>query len=290
MTSEGAVFDLGYERYEGPRLNDREVFRRMVVDGLKKSVGIGKRARSKAFPFSLAALAILPAIGVVAIQVVAKAFGLPLGDEVLLDAREYFDWTAQLIFFFVAVAVPNLIIPDRVENVLLVYTSRPPTMNRYLLARLTAMAISVGTFLLLPQLVLLLGEAFISDSFFGHLGDNLALWWQVPLSAFVYMAVNVAAAALISAFVNNRGAAIATYVILINVLTGVGVGLAAVNRYFGLAAISFWPLRIRDWLFDTNTLEDVPGADIGIGYVIAVTVVFVVASVWLILRRYRRLI
>ena len=290
MTTEGAVFDLGYERYEGPRLTERQVFWRMVIDGLKKSVGIGKRARAKAFPFTLAALAILPAVGVVAIQVVANLFGLPLGNEFLLDAREYFDWTAQLIFFFVAVAVPNMLVPDRVENVLLVYTSRPPTINRYLVARLTAMAIAVGTFLLLPQVVLLLGEAFIADSFFGHIGDNLDLLWRIPITAAVYMTVNVAAAAIVAAFVNNRGAAIAAYVIGINVLTGVGIGLSSINRYLGLLSIQFWPPRIRDWVFGQVGFGELPGEDIPIAAVIAATIIFVAACVYVILRRYRRLI
>ncbi len=290
MTSEGAVFDLGYERYSGPRLGDREVFWRMVIDGLRKSVGIGKRARSKAFPFALLALAILPAIGVVVIQVVANIFGIPLGEELLLNAPEYFDWTAQLIFFFVAVAVPNLLIPDRVEGVLLVYTSRPPTINRYLVARLVAMAISVGTFLMVPQLVLLVGEGLISDNFFGHMVDNLAFWWRVPLAALFYLAVNVAAAAAIAAYVNNRGAAIAVYIIAMNVLSGVGFGLSSINRFFSLIAIQFWPPRLRDWIFDRPSPEEVPGTDVPVVAVLGTTLAFVALAVWLIMRRYRRLI
>ncbi len=290
MTAEGAVFDLGYERYAGPRLTDRQVFWRIVIDGLKKSVGIGKRARNKAFPFSLVALAILPAIGVVVIQVVAKIFGLPLGNDVLLNDREYFDWTSQLIFFFVAVAVPNLLIPDRVENVLLVYTSRPPTINTYLVARLVAMAISVGVFLMIPQLVLLIGEALISPSFFEHLADNLSFWWQVPITSLVYLAVNVGAAALIAAYVNNRGAAIAIYIVAVNVLTGVGFGLSSINEYFSLIALQFWPPRIRDWLFGVSTLEEIPGSDVPLVAVVAALLAFVTLAVLLILRRYRRLI
>ncbi len=290
MTSEGAVFDLGYEQYLGPRMSDRQVFWRIVIDGLKKSVGIGKRARNKAFPFSLVALAILPALGVVVIQVVAKIFGLPLSGDVLLNDREYFDWTSQLIFFFVAVSVPNLLIPDRVENVLLVYTSRPPTINTYLAARLVAMAISVGVFLMIPQLVLLIGEALISPSFFGHLADNLAFWWRVPLTSVAYLAVNVGIAALVAAYLNNRGAAIAVYIIGVNVLNGVGIGLSSINEYFSLLSIQFWPTRIRDWVFGVNTLDDFPGVDVPIVAVLTTTIVFLTLAVGLILRRYRKLI
>ena len=126
MSSEGAIFDLDYRRYEGERTGRSKIRWAIVRDGVRKVLGLRRKARRKILPWGLIILAVLPAIAIVGFQVFTQGLG---ADELLEDLipghADYFQFTFQLTFLFIALATPELLIPDRVSNVLTVYASRP---------------------------------------------------------------------------------------------------------------------------------------------------------------------
>ena len=59
----GAVFDLGYKPYEGQRLGRSGAIRTIIKDGVRRVLGLRRKARKKIYPWSMVGLAILPAAG-----------------------------------------------------------------------------------------------------------------------------------------------------------------------------------------------------------------------------------
>ena len=162
--SEGVVFDLGYRPHEGPRLGRGGARRALLKDGLRRVLGLRRKARRKVFPFLLIGIALLPAAFFVAIGVVAGEFDAA---ATLFGHPQYFDLTGSMALVFVALAAGELLIPDRVSGTLQVYASRPLTTWDYLLSRASALAAVVLGFLWLPHVVLFLGRAWVSSRGFG---------------------------------------------------------------------------------------------------------------------------
>ena len=57
----GAVFDLGYKPYTGDRLGRAGAIRAIIADGVRRVLGLRRKARKKVYPWSMVGLAIVPA-------------------------------------------------------------------------------------------------------------------------------------------------------------------------------------------------------------------------------------
>ena len=159
MTSEqGAVYDLGYEPYHGERRGRRGAMATVWGDGTRRVLGIRRKARRKIMPWLLVAMALIPPIVFVGV-----AFVVPAGvanEFDLADANSsFFQLGGTIVMLFTALAAPELLIPDRKDGVLSMLSSRPLTSNDYLAARFASNVTVVGGFLLLPQLLLFIGQA-----------------------------------------------------------------------------------------------------------------------------------
>lgn len=294
MTSEGAIFDLDYRRYEGERTGRAAIRWSMVRDGVRKVLGLRRKARRKVLPWGLILLAVLPAIAIVGFQVLTQGFG---ADEVLEDLvpgpSDYFGLTFQLTFLFVALSAPELLIPDRVNNVLTVYASRPLTLSDYLIARVAALLIVIATFTLIPQIVLYFGSAILSGDIIDHITNNLDLLWQIPAGALAVFASQAGIAFIISAYARRRGVAAGVYIAFTIISGGVAFGMAeAVNRWFALLDLQGSAILLVSRIFDDPALvEDTALAenDITAWASLAVVVGIAVVAGVLLYRRYRRL-
>jgi ABC-2 type transport system permease protein len=158
MTDTGAVYDLGYEPYEGERRGRSGARRTIVADGIRRILGLRRKILRKVMPWGLVVLAMIPAI-----VAVGLAFFLPasVADEVNIASENanFFVWGGTIAMLFAALSAPELFIPDRRDGVLSMLSSRPLTSNDYVFARFTGMLLIVGGFLLLPQFVLYIGQA-----------------------------------------------------------------------------------------------------------------------------------
>jgi ABC-2 type transport system permease protein len=58
----GAIHDIGYRHYEGPRLGAGYIRRSLFVETLRGAYGLGRSARSKVMPFLLLGVMVIPAV------------------------------------------------------------------------------------------------------------------------------------------------------------------------------------------------------------------------------------
>ena len=100
----GAIHDIGYRHYDGPRLGPAYVRRSLYVDTLRGAFGLGRSGRSKVMPFLLLAVLSVPAI---VMGIVTGYFGLavdPAGQAVVACGAKLFKyalsgdplWTREL--------------------------------------------------------------------------------------------------------------------------------------------------------------------------------------------------
>ena len=79
MSAAGSIYDLGYRKYDGPRLGRRHAVRALFGHSLRVSYGIGRGGRAKIAPIVLGGLAIIPAIVGIGVLALARQMGAPGG-------------------------------------------------------------------------------------------------------------------------------------------------------------------------------------------------------------------
>ena len=294
MTSEGAIFDLDYRRYEGKRTSRTAIRWSIVRDGVRRILGLRRKARRKILPWGLILIALLPAIVNVGFQVLVEGFGAEeVLDELLISHSDYFGITFWVTLLFIALATPELFIPDRVHNVLTVYGSRPLTVVDYVLARVGALFILVMAYTLLPQLILYVGGAILSGDVVGHITGNLDLIWQIPAGAVTVFATQTSVALIISAFVRKVGFAAGIYIALSLITFPIAEALAnASSRWFAILSLQDHAILLVSRIFDESEIAaDGPLAMNGISPWVSLLVIAVlaVAAGAFLIRRYRKL-
>src|SRR5687767_5497807 len=135
----GEIYDLGYKHYDGKRLGRAHAIRALVIYSIKRGLGIKKKWTAKLIPLGLYAVAFIPAFIVAGI----KAF-VP-SDDFTYSYHDLNDFIGLTLFIFAAALGPEMLSDDRRENVLGLYFSRALTRLDYLLAKITAMGILLGT-------------------------------------------------------------------------------------------------------------------------------------------------
>jgi ABC-2 type transport system permease protein len=292
--AEGTVYDLGYAPHEGPRLGGRAAFRAMLIDGARRVLGLRRKPMTKVLPWGLIAGAIVPAAWVVALTFVAAGFTLedagPFGDP-----AQFFDVIGTLAMFFVALAAPTLLIPDRQNGVLAIYASRPVRAADYVVARAITLLALTSLFMLIPHAILYVGISSLHmDGFRAGLVENGKQIPEILGTTAAFVLAYGAPAFLVSVFV--RRVAIATGVfVFIMFLSGSLVEAMPratellIFKLLAPLALLWNPVSVRDWLFDREpggyALDRVGFAP----WVGGVTIVLIaIATVVIAHRTYRR--
>ncbi len=66
--SESVIHDIGYQRYDGPRLGRAYAVRSLYVHGVRTAFGLGRGAKSKVFPWIVVGIVFLVAVVLTAIR------------------------------------------------------------------------------------------------------------------------------------------------------------------------------------------------------------------------------
>ena len=64
------IFDRGYRTYEGPRLGPAGARKAVFKDGVRRVLGLGRKAREKIFPWSLISIAVILAAVLIGVSLV----------------------------------------------------------------------------------------------------------------------------------------------------------------------------------------------------------------------------
>lgn len=287
------IFDRGYRKYEGPRLGPSGARAAVYKDGIRRVLGLGRKARRKIFPWALIAVALIAAAIIVGTHWVIGNIQESLREGVPTYGG-LFDFYSGISLLFIAFSGPLLLIPDRTDGVLSVYFSRPLTVDGYLGAKAAAFATVVGAIYLVPQILLHLGLGLISDEgFLPYMGANLDILWKVPVVTLGFVALHGSVIFLLSAWINRTGIAAASFLGLLiagGAIAGqVSQASFAGSRWVSLLALDHHPRIVRDELLGDTVEYPAEAAGFGLWTSITVIVILVVISLIVVRRRYRSL-
>jgi ABC-2 type transport system permease protein len=243
ITRAGSIYDLGYRRYEGPRLGRAAAIRALVVHSLRSTYGIGRGGRSKIAPFVFGAMAVLPAIVIVGGLAIAARFGNPRAlDEIqVIGFGNYFSSVNAIIALFCAAQAPELFGRDQRHGVLPLYFARALRRSDYALGRLIGFWIGVLALLLSPMVILFLGRVLLSTDIAASFGDNLPNIPPVLAQAVILSALYGGLAMTVSAYAPRRAYATAGIIalfILPGLVTGIVIGIGSSGIGTALTLIS----------------------------------------------------
>ena len=124
----GVIHDLGYRRYDGPRLGRRRIVAALAWHSFRSAFGLGRGAKAKIVPVIAFLALCLPAV--------VNAFAMSRGNPRVVDYDTYTPVLRNLIMtVFVAVQAPELVSRDLRSRVLPLYFSRPIKTGDYPLAK-----------------------------------------------------------------------------------------------------------------------------------------------------------
>ena len=266
----GVIHDLGYRRYDGPRLGRAAIIRALYWHSLRSAFGIGRGAKAKIVPILAFILMCQPAI------VNAVAVAQRPGQPPVVDYDTYaYQLRTLVMLIFVAAQAPELVSRDLRSHVLPLYYSRPMRRLDYPLAKYLAFTAACLLLVEIPLIILYVGNLLSA-------GGGSAVWGQtkalIPgLGVGALWALLLAAIGLFLASLTGRRAyatgMIAIYFFLTWILARIliniaqhGGGPGPVHAPGGLAAASI-PLSarlpglispftvldgVRQWLGGTN--------------------------------------
>jgi ABC-2 type transport system permease protein len=298
MSATGAVYDRGYRPYEGERGGRGASRLALVRVSIRRALGLRRSWRQKVLPWSLLAIATIPAVVNVGVKYVFR--NTPASDFDLITFRDYVGVSTMLLLF-VAITAPDMVCPDRRNRVLPLIFARPLTGNDYVLAKVGALTALLFGFSFLPQVVLFVGQMLVvEEGALEFLTDNAEVLWQVPVAVALFSLFWASLALAIAATSTRRvvgGVALLATVLISGAVASALVAAGGTDPEFifndgslwGLLSVIDLPLRIVDLVFlghvdPSSLVGGAPGAGIG---VVAVYVAVVAGSLGYLVYRYR---
>jgi len=291
----GAVYDLGYEPFDGERRGRSGARITVWTDGLRRMLGLRRKARRKILPWILVAMALIPPIVAVGI-----AFLIPanIADEIDLASQnaDFFQLAGTITMLFTALSAPELLVPDRRDGVLSILSSRPLTSDDYLAARFASLLTIIGAFLLMPQVVLFVGQAGSDpDGLFRGLVNAADTLPKIVIVAAIYAVAFVPLGFVVATFSERKAIASSIYLAVMIALAAIADAIVRNATFTGAKWVALMsPLDLADAanaeIFGRSNADSLMAvADINpyIG-VVSLLVIAVVATA-VSAARYRRL-
>jgi ABC-2 type transport system permease protein len=215
----GVIYDIGYQRYDGPRLGRLHARRALFRHSLTGTFGIGRGGKAKILP--LAMLAIITTAVVVVVATASRTGVLPLRYDSL-------PWAFQVpIALFLAVQAGEMLCRDSRFGVLPLYFSRPIRRDDYSIAKLAAMAAALTFLMGAPLLLLYIGSLFTVTHGFADFRYQTGQFLLGLTNAGVHAVVLGALGLAIASFAKRRAFATGSVIGVLIVSTTVGNILAS---------------------------------------------------------------
>jgi ABC-2 type transport system permease protein len=285
----GAIYDLGYRGYDGPRLGRRAAIATLFWASLRAAYALKRSGRAKIVPWGLAALLMAPAGVTVAVSALAPFAPSPFNYDNFL-------WNTQtLVAIFVAAQAPELVSSDQRNRVLSLYFSHALERSDYALAKLGALAAAIFGITLAPMLVLFVGRVLLAADVVKAFGDEVNNLPQVIGTPLVYAVPLAALSLAIAAYTPRRAYATGAIIAVFIVSAAIGGILSEAITTGPLGDLSqlinpMVPIDgTRDWLLGAS-VQDSPVRGTGFPLYLfgiewlAIAVVGTAVIVW----RYRR--
>lgn len=261
----GVVFDIGYQRYAGPREGRRRARLAVYKDGFRKVLGLGRGAKAKLLPWAC----ILLMVGISTVLAVMAGAGQRLlgdsGAEMVPGTSHYFysNLAITILFVFAALVAPRLLCPDRRNGTLHLYLVRPLTATNYVEARWAAFLTVMVLVAWLPQCVLLAGRVLGHPEPLAYLDAN---WTDIPkfLLAGAAIATMIATVSMLaSGLATRRGYASVLLIALYLIPNAVTAPLTFNEQLQWVSAFSLWDIlsETNKWIFNGIEQPLAPGEE-----------------------------
>jgi ABC-2 type transport system permease protein len=284
----GAIHDIGYRHYDGPRLGTSYIRRSLFVETLRGAFGLGRSARSKIMPFLLLSVMVLPAI---VVGIVAGYFGF---DELPLGYTEYVITMQVAVTVFLGSQAPAVMSRDLRFRVAPLYFSRPLSRQQYVQAKYAGMAAALLLLTGLP-LTLLLAGALLAEM---PLGEQLPDYLRAMGGAVLYALVLAGIGLVVAAMTPRRGVGVAAVVGVLLVLSGLQGAVRAMASELGNDTFSGYTGLLSPYTLVDGVVSGILGADASVGdgppgalgvvVFAAVTVLLVAGCYAALVARYRK--
>jgi len=295
VRTSGSIYDLGYQRYDGPRLGRRHAIWALFTYSLRGTFGIGRSGRAKLVPVGLALVALLPALVAVGVTALLSRTSSNVPVTSPISYATFYGYVSIVLMLFCAAQAPELLGRDQRYHVLSLYFSRALVRTDYAVAKLGALVVAMLLVFLTPELVIFLGHVLSASDVPKALVDNVSSILPVLVmamaTAFVLGGISLAVAAFTPRRAYATAAIIAIFIvppIIASIVVEVAPGDA--SRWIVLLVPSSILDGLNGYIFNVSATgrllqqANVPGPDFAVA-AIAVSV----ASVTILVRRYRRI-
>jgi ABC-2 type transport system permease protein len=252
MSEAGVIHDIGYQRYDGPRLGRFAMQQALYVHGLRAAFGLGRSAKAKIFPWLVFGIMLLVAVIVAAVRSVIG--------ETILTYSAFAGQMSFLIIFFTAIVAPQLVSRDLRAGVLPLYFSRPLRAADYVSAKFAAMVTAVWLLLGVPQFIMFLGAAFTTKNgikgVFNELGDLLPGWGYSLLWALTFAGIGLLVASFTGKQAFAAGGIVAVFLVttpIVGVLSSLPSTTA--NQLAFLSSPMFLIAGVGQWMGGNFDME-----------------------------------
>ena len=292
----GSIYDIGYRRYEGPRLGRGHAIRSLFFHSLRSTFGIGRGGRAKIAPVILVGLALLPAIAIVGALTMAAQFGVGsrFANNAPIRYDTYFSSISTIVVLFCAAQAPELFGRDQRHGVLALYFARALRRSDYALARIAGFVAALLLIELAPQVLLFLGRVLLSPDIPAAVADDLPSVGPVLAQAILSAALLGGLSMAVAAFTPRRAYATAGIIALFtipNIVAGTVLGLG--SSVIGTWLLLLSPTSVLDGtnsiLFGTPLGSDFFFIDLPNVAYIAAALVGIVGSIAVTVRRFSRI-
>ncbi|HEX7049825.1 MAG TPA: ABC transporter permease subunit [Longimicrobiales bacterium] len=256
MPRGGTVFDIGYQRYTGPREGRHRGRFAVFKNGVRTALGLGRGGRAKVLPwFFIGVLAAIALIMALIAGAAERLAGPGTAEEIGLPSHsDYYGIVSMIVFVFAAVVAPELLCRDRREGAINLYLVRPLTGSDYIAARWCAFFAVMVAALWLAQSILFTGLVMGDPTPIAYLREN---WLDVPrflLAGIAFAAYATSLAMLTASFTNRRAYASVFLVGLFVISTPFTVGLASeiggtVGQWISMFNLTNIPVHVNDIIF-----------------------------------------
>ena len=285
---QGAIHDIGYRHYDGPRLGRGYIRTSLFAESLRGSYGFGRSTRSKVMPILLLAGISLPAL---IISIVTSAFG---ADQLPITYTSYPFRVQVVIAIFVAAQAPAIMSRDLRYRVISLYFSRPLGRADYVFAKYAAMVTALFVLVALPLTILFLGALLAKLP----VRDNLPDYLRSLAAAVLYALVIAGIGLLVAAMTPRRGLGVAAVISVLLILSGVQLAVAEIANEFGNTRLAGYsgllsPFSLVDGVVTNlfgaqSALPAAPPGTMGTVVFTAAYLLLVVGCYAALLIRYRR--
>lgn len=287
----GVIHDIGYRKYDGPRLGRGQITRALFAQSLRGAYGLGRSGRSKVLPMLLLGVMCLVAFIIAVIANVAAG----VTTELVLPYSRYAVVTQAVLTLFVAAQAPASLSRDLRFKTVPLYFSRPLERPDYVLAKFAALSVAVFLLLAAPLLIMYVGALLAELPAGRETGDLLLALVGAAAFAVVFAGLGL----VIASLTPRRGLAVAAIITLfalsfpaVSVMQGIiryEVENTELAGWLGLLS----PVSLVDgfqvWVLDASpSAVAQPPGDVG-GVVFVLVTFAVIGACWALLNlRYRK--